>query len=82
VVMLEWADPIFAMGNWGPERVEIANANSCWARKASTQPPFLPGTVSQTAEIIAEILHTVSFGGRSEEVSWRSAESPVERVRG
>ena len=25
VVMLEWADPIFAMGNWGPELVEIAN---------------------------------------------------------
>jgi iron complex transport system substrate-binding protein len=25
VVMLEWADPIFPMGNWGPELVEIAN---------------------------------------------------------
>lgn len=25
VVMLEWADPLFAMGNWGPELVEIAN---------------------------------------------------------
>lgn len=25
VVMLEWTDPIFAMGNWGPELVEIAN---------------------------------------------------------
>src|SRR5580704_9611486 len=25
VVMLEWADPIFAMGNWGPELVEVAN---------------------------------------------------------
>lgn len=25
VVMLEWADPVFAMGNWGPELVEIAN---------------------------------------------------------
>jgi hypothetical protein len=39
-------------------------------------------TVSQTAEIIAEILHGVSFGGRTEEVSWRRVESPVERVRG
>ena len=25
VVMLEWADPVFAMGNWGPELVETAN---------------------------------------------------------
>jgi iron complex transport system substrate-binding protein len=24
VVMLEWTDPLFAMGNWGPELVEIA----------------------------------------------------------
>lgn len=24
VAMLEWADPLFAMGNWGPELVEIA----------------------------------------------------------
>ena len=27
VVMLEWTDPIFAMGNWGPELVEAANGN-------------------------------------------------------
>lgn len=25
VVILEWADPIFAVGNWGPELVEAAN---------------------------------------------------------
>lgn len=25
VVMLEWTDPIFAMGNWGPELVDFAN---------------------------------------------------------
>ena len=24
VVMLEWTDPMFAMGNWGPELIEIA----------------------------------------------------------
>jgi iron complex transport system substrate-binding protein len=24
-VMLEWTEPLFAMGNWGPELVEIAN---------------------------------------------------------
>lgn len=27
VVMLEWTDPIFSMGNWGPELVEAANGN-------------------------------------------------------
>jgi iron complex transport system substrate-binding protein len=27
VVMLEWVDPIFSMGNWGPELVEAANGN-------------------------------------------------------
>lgn len=25
VVLLEWTDPFFAMGNWGPELVEVAN---------------------------------------------------------
>ena len=25
LVLLEWIDPIFAMGNWGPELVELAN---------------------------------------------------------
>jgi iron complex transport system substrate-binding protein len=27
LVMLEWTDPIFSMGNWGPELVEAANGN-------------------------------------------------------
>jgi iron complex transport system substrate-binding protein len=27
VIMLEWTDPIFSMGNWGPELVEAANGN-------------------------------------------------------
>jgi len=39
-------------------------------------------TVSQTAEIIAEILHGVSFGGTTGQVSWRRIESPVEQMRG
>jgi iron complex transport system substrate-binding protein len=142
VVMLEWADPIFAMGNWGPELVEIANGELLLGKKGeysaaiaseqlrdadpeylivapcgfnlqrslreqgvlerhpwwrdlqavrSGNVSFADGnlffnrsgmTVSQTAEIIAEILHGVSFGGRTEEVSWRRVESPVERVRG
>src|ERR1039457_6397704 len=33
VVMLEWTDPVFAMGNWGPELVEIANGNLLLGRK-------------------------------------------------
>jgi iron complex transport system substrate-binding protein len=32
-------------------------------------------TVSQTAEVIAEILHGVSFGGRTEGVHWRRIET-------
>ncbi|MGH7439238.1 MAG: ABC transporter substrate-binding protein, partial [Polyangiaceae bacterium] len=28
VVCLEWIDPVFAMGNWGPEIVEIAGGES------------------------------------------------------
>ena len=27
VVMLEWTDPLFAMGNWGPELIEIAGGD-------------------------------------------------------
>jgi iron complex transport system substrate-binding protein len=142
VVMLEWTDPLFAMGNWGPELVEIANGELLLGKKGeysaaipseqlrdadpeylivapcgfnlqrslreqgvlerhpwwrdlqavrSGNVSFADGnlffnrsgmTISQTAAIIAEILHGVSFGGRTEEVSWRRVESPVERVRG
>ena len=32
VVALEWTDPIFAMGNWGPELVEIANGEPLLGR--------------------------------------------------
>ena len=131
VVMLEWTDPIFAMGNWGPELVEIANGELLLGRKGeysaaipveqlrAADPEYLivapcgfnleralldqpvlerhpwwrdlqavrkgnvvfadgnlffnrsGMTISQTAEIIAEILHCVTFGGRSEEVHWR-----------
>jgi prepilin-type processing-associated H-X9-DG protein len=34
-------------------------------------------TVSQTAEVIAEILHGVSFGERTEGVRWRRIETPA-----
>jgi iron complex transport system substrate-binding protein len=135
VVMVEWTDPLFAMGNWGPELVEIANGKlllgekgkysaaipaeqlrdadpeylivaPCgfnlerslqeqtvlqrypWWRKLQavrkSNVAFADGnllfnrsgmTVSQTAEVIAEILHGVSFGGRTEGVHWRRIET-------
>jgi len=131
VVALEWTDPIFAMGNWGPELVEIANGEGLlghageysatipaeqlrdadpeylivapcgfnlertlreqavlerypwWqelqaVRKGNVA--FADGnlffnrsgmTVSQSAEIIAEILHGVPFGQATEGLHWR-----------
>jgi len=131
VVALEWTDPIFAMGNWGPELVEIANGESLLGRKGEysaaipaeqlrdADPEFLivapcgfnlertlreqpvlerypwwaelqavrkgnvafadgnlffnrsGMTASQTAEIIAEILHGVRFGAAIEGVHWQ-----------
>ncbi len=134
VVMLEWTDPLFAMGNWGPELVEIANGELLLGKKGEysaaipaeqlrdadpeylivapcgfnlerslreltvlEQHPwwqelqavrkgnvaFADGnlffnrsgmTISETAEIIAEILHGVSFG-RTAGVRWRWIEA-------
>lgn len=135
VVMLEWADPLFAMGNWGPELVEIANGELLLGKQGEysaaipaeqlreadpdyvivapcgfdlerslreqgvlerypwwyelqavrkSNVAFADGnllfnrsgmTVSHTAEVIAEILHGVSFGGRTEGVHWRRIET-------
>jgi iron complex transport system substrate-binding protein len=33
VIVLEWTDPVFAMGNWGPELVEAANGELLLAHK-------------------------------------------------
>ena len=137
VVMLEWADPLFAMGNWGPELVEIANGDlllgesgkysvaipperlrdadpeylivapcgfglerslgeqsvlerySWWQELRAVRNGnvvFADGnlffnrsgmTVSQTAEIIAEILHGISFGESTEGIHWRRSHSNV-----
>jgi iron complex transport system substrate-binding protein len=134
VVMLEWTDPIFAMGNWGPELVEIANGELLLGKKGEysaaipaeqlrdADPEYLivapcgfnlersmreltvleqypwwrelqavrkgnvafadgnlffnrsGMTISQTAEIIAEILHGVSFG-KTDGVHWRWIET-------
>ncbi len=130
VVMLEWTDPLFAMGNWGPELVEIANGELLLGKKGEysaaipaeqlrdADPEYLivapcgfnlerslqeqtilerypwwqklqavrkgnlafadgnlffnrsGMTISQTAEIIAEILHGISFDGTSS-AHWR-----------
>lgn len=131
VVMLEWTDPIFAMGNWGPELVEIANGELLLGNKGqhsfaipseqvrAADPEFLivapcgfnleralneravletypwwndlravqagkvafadgnlffnrsGMTISQTAEIIAEILHGITFGAPARGAHWR-----------
>jgi iron complex transport system substrate-binding protein len=131
VVMVEWTDPLFAMGNWGPELVEVANGELLLGKKGEysaaipaeqlreADPEFLivapcgfnlerslqeqavlerypwwhdlqavrkgnvmfadgnllfnrsGMTVSRTAEVIAEILHGVSFGEPSEGLHWR-----------
>jgi len=53
VVALEWTDPVFPMGNWGPELVEAANGKlllgkkgehsqaTSWARVREADPEFL-----------------------------------------
>jgi len=131
VVVLEWTDPLFAMGNWGPELVEIANgeltignkgeysAPISAARLIAADPEFLivapcgfnleralreqavlesspwwrglravregkvafadgnlffnrsGMTISRTAEIVAEILHGVTFGAPARREQWR-----------
>ncbi len=137
VVMMEWTDPVFAMGNWGPELVEIANGELLLGKKgeysaaipseqlrdadpeylivapcgfnldrALQDQPILERhpwwrelqavrkgnlvsadgnlffnrsgmTISQTAEIIAEILHGVTFGTRTEGIHWRRMQSSM-----
>ncbi|HEU5022812.1 MAG TPA: ABC transporter substrate-binding protein [Bryobacteraceae bacterium] len=131
VAVLEWADPLFAMGNWGPELVEIAGGDlrigesgkysttlapetlrdadpeflivapcgfaldRSMAEKAALEKKawwrglravrdgkvaFADGnrffhrsgmTIARTAEIVAEILHGVTFGEPASGVSYR-----------
>ena len=40
VVMLEWIDPIFSMGNWGPELVEFANGRVLLGEKGQHSKPI------------------------------------------
>jgi iron complex transport system substrate-binding protein len=137
VVMVEWTDPLFAMGNWGPELVEIANGELLLGEKGKHS-AAVPGeqlrdadpeylivapcgfdlqrslqeqtilerypwwcdlravrngnvafadgnllfnrsgmTVSQSAEVIAEIIHGISFGEPAEGMYWRRIERPA-----
>jgi iron complex transport system substrate-binding protein len=131
VAVLEWTDPLFAMGNWGPELVEIAGGdlrigekgaysttvspealrnadpeflivapcgftldrsmeekavlrmNSWWSGLRAVREgkvAFADGnrffnrsgmTIARTAEIIAEILHGVTFGESARGVWYR-----------
>ena len=131
VVLLEWSDPFFAMGNWGPELIEIANGEPLLGHPgefSAAIPPerlrdadpeylivapcgfnlqraereqavlerhpwwrdlravrngnvaFADGnlffnrsgiTISQSAEILAEILHGVRFAAPTEDLHWR-----------
>ncbi len=131
VIVLEWTDPLFAMGNWGPELVEIANGELLLGRKGEysaaiaaeqlrdADPEYLivapcgfdlerslreqsvlerfpwwrelqavrngnvafadgnlffnrsGMTISQTAEIIAEILHGQPFAEVTQGAHWR-----------
>jgi iron complex transport system substrate-binding protein len=130
-VLLEWTDPFFAMGNWGPELIEIANGEPLlghpgefsaaipaehlrdadpeylivapcgfnleraereqavlerlpWWRDLRAvrngNVSFADGnlffnrsgmTIAQSAEILAEILHGVSFAAPAENLHWR-----------
>ena len=131
VVVLEWMDPLFSMGNWGPELVEIAGGDVALGSNGQHSTSMLPErlltadpefliiapcgfnleraleerdflehhpwwhglravregkvacadgnlffnrsgmTISRTAEIIAEILHGVTFGSPTRKVHWQ-----------
>lgn len=137
VVMLEWTDPLFAMGNWGPELVEMANGELLLSRKGeyslaiaaeqlrAADPEYLivapcgfdlpralldlpilerygwwgelqavrqgnvifgdgnlffnrsGMTISQTAEMVAEMLHGITFGAATKGIYWRRLQSGV-----
>jgi iron complex transport system substrate-binding protein len=139
VAALEWTDPLFAMGNWGPELVEIANGEALLGHKGEysvafpaeqlrdADPEYLivapcgfdlertlreqavlerypwwrelqavrngkvafadgnlffnrsGMTVSQSAEIVAEIMHGVQFGAATEGLHWRWVETSTPR---
>jgi iron complex transport system substrate-binding protein len=49
VVMLEWADPFFAMGNWGPQLMDIANGEAVLGKAGEYSTP-IPAELLRTAD--------------------------------
>lgn len=47
VAVLEWIDPIFAMGNWGPELVEIANGEPVLGHKGEMSAAIEPQKLAE-----------------------------------
>jgi iron complex transport system substrate-binding protein len=43
--VLEWTDPLFAMGNWGPELVDLAGGDLCVGEKGAYSAMLAPGTL-------------------------------------
>ncbi|MBI1898406.1 MAG: ABC transporter substrate-binding protein [Acidobacteria bacterium] len=45
IVMLEWADPVFPMGNWGPELVDAANGDLLLGKRGQHSSAIASGQV-------------------------------------
>jgi iron complex transport system substrate-binding protein len=60
VVMIEWTDPLFAMGNWGPELVEIAGGELLIGRAGEYSAPIDP-TQLRTADPAVLIVAPCGF---------------------
>jgi iron complex transport system substrate-binding protein len=71
VVMLEWTDPMFAMGNWGPELVEIANGELLLGKKGEYS-AAIPADMLRDADpeylIVAPCGYDLDRSGREQSV--------------
>jgi iron complex transport system substrate-binding protein len=61
VACLEWLDPIFAMGNWGPELVELAGGTSLLGRPGQHS-TSLPWQAVQAADPDVLVVAPCGFG--------------------
>jgi iron complex transport system substrate-binding protein len=61
VVCLEWIDPIFAMGNWGPEIVEMAGGTSLLGN-AGQHSTSIPWEAVRTADPEVLVVAPCGFG--------------------
>src|SRR6266702_4378927 len=80
VVMLEWIDPIFSMGNWGPELLEALPGWSQLKSVRAGRVALADGnlyfnrsgtTIVETVEIIAEILHGRGGADKRQAGAWQ-----------